>query len=427
MKYFFLLVTLVSFVFFGYHFRSVTKEINSVNVKDFGAKGDGINDDSNALQAATNTGKIVIFDSGKYLLAKTIKYTGKVQWKGKGKSTIIISDSVVIIVKNGSGSTLQSLLFNNKTNPVIVRRDWNNPAKKPTISVAVGNGYQPTINDGDVYGTLSQSNQKQDVGPSVVFRGDATGITIDRIYGNMVSILINDAQKSIVSNCSFRGGKNTFGGIVFSNLNKRGIGNEALNNHIKSASYCGIVFIGNSNGVIKGNTCEYNGESGIKLYQNDIGKANARCYRMLIESNICQYNYYDGFDLQADYPRNGLAQTFNYVYNNKAQHNFKTGYIVDGVGLNFIKNYAGNNWGSGVNAFNNKSLFSDNTFDNNNLSNEVQGVHQFVLTDGDNNIISGNKFLVDKVTQGYTIYDATGNNILKDNAAKIETIFVGKK
>ena len=44
-----------------------------VNVKDFGAKGDGITDDAAAIQAAMNVGRIVCFPEGVYLIATSLK------------------------------------------------------------------------------------------------------------------------------------------------------------------------------------------------------------------------------------------------------------------------------------------------------------------------------------------------------------------
>lgn len=43
-----------------------------VNVKDFGAAGDGIQDDTSAIQAAHNTGKSIYYPNGTYLISSTI-------------------------------------------------------------------------------------------------------------------------------------------------------------------------------------------------------------------------------------------------------------------------------------------------------------------------------------------------------------------
>lgn len=50
----------------------VTRFSDVVNVKDFGAVGDGASDDTAAIQAAVNTGKNVYFPTGKYRTTSTI-------------------------------------------------------------------------------------------------------------------------------------------------------------------------------------------------------------------------------------------------------------------------------------------------------------------------------------------------------------------
>lgn len=60
-----------------------------VNVKDFGAKGDGLTDDTVAIQAAFNSGKSVWFPNGEYLLTKslTINNAGAVNFFGAFQGT----------------------------------------------------------------------------------------------------------------------------------------------------------------------------------------------------------------------------------------------------------------------------------------------------------------------------------------------------
>ena len=51
-----------------------------VNVKDFGAKGDGVTDDADAVQAAldhgASLGRTVFFPSGTYLITEALSVTG---------------------------------------------------------------------------------------------------------------------------------------------------------------------------------------------------------------------------------------------------------------------------------------------------------------------------------------------------------------
>lgn len=60
-----------------------------VNVKQFGAKGDGVTLDTSAMQAAHNTGLLVYYPAGTYLFAPTITFSsGGFQGDGKTKSIL---------------------------------------------------------------------------------------------------------------------------------------------------------------------------------------------------------------------------------------------------------------------------------------------------------------------------------------------------
>lgn len=54
---------------------------NSINVKQFGAKGDGTTDDSTPIQTAINTGKNIFFPTGNYLISNTLTINGRNNWK----------------------------------------------------------------------------------------------------------------------------------------------------------------------------------------------------------------------------------------------------------------------------------------------------------------------------------------------------------
>jgi hypothetical protein len=74
------------------------------NVRDFGAVGDGVTDDTNAIQNAANnaaaTGKGVFFPAGTYLHAEPITFSG-VSVTGVGAGSILVANNV-----NGSAITL---------------------------------------------------------------------------------------------------------------------------------------------------------------------------------------------------------------------------------------------------------------------------------------------------------------------------------
>ena len=61
-----------------------------VSVKDFGAVGDGIADDTAALQAAFNEVKAVYFPPGTYIISDTVNVTNATQVSGAGRGAAVI-------------------------------------------------------------------------------------------------------------------------------------------------------------------------------------------------------------------------------------------------------------------------------------------------------------------------------------------------
>ena len=71
-----------------------------INVKDYGCKGDGITDDSNAIQSAinNNSGKTIYFPKGIYLVNKGIKLIDHTSILGDGFESVIKANANNIIV-----------------------------------------------------------------------------------------------------------------------------------------------------------------------------------------------------------------------------------------------------------------------------------------------------------------------------------------
>lgn len=66
-----------------------------INVKDFGAKGDGVTDDTEAIQAALDTGKSIYIPNGTYKISQTLNvYDGQVIY-GDGVTSIIEGNSLI--------------------------------------------------------------------------------------------------------------------------------------------------------------------------------------------------------------------------------------------------------------------------------------------------------------------------------------------
>ena len=110
-----------------------------INVKDFGATGNGTTDDTSAIQAAINSGSLIFFPSGTYLVS-TINVGSNKKLQGSGNSSIISfsnASSVGINISNanfvdlsdlafqdGSSRTEDSVLVYNSSNVTFFKCNW---------------------------------------------------------------------------------------------------------------------------------------------------------------------------------------------------------------------------------------------------------------------------------------------------------------
>jgi hypothetical protein len=394
----------------------------SVKVTQFDADPTGVADSTAAVQAATNTGKAVEFPDGTYKVSG-VTYTGKVVWFSKGNAKIL-SDSTVLTVTSGTGSLIDNLEMENITAPWIITRDPTNWTAVMTPVQSNSDGYQPTVNDLDVWPTLTAAQKNQDIGPAIKFQSNASDIQVSRIRGRFVSILMFDTIRSVVRDCDFRGGKNAYAGIVFYNIdNQAGSHNRAINNHVRYASFCGITFVRQFDGAAIGNHVEYVGESGIKTYQNTVGGVDARCYRMQIIDNNSLFSYYDCFDVSADYPPTGTIDTRHQIIGNNAYGARQIGFWGDGQ-LNQLRgNYARACNLSGIKLTYNYSQIDGNFVYDCNTSNTAAGEHQIVIS-GDNNSIRENTAR-QVVANGQPLYATGTNHVQNNNAFGPTAIFLG--
>jgi len=88
--------------------RSVQSKLQeSVSVKDFGAVGDGVTDDTAAIQAAANTGKFI------YVPAGTYKITNEITVSTNGTQFFGLSNSVCTIIQNTLNKPIFNITVNN--------------------------------------------------------------------------------------------------------------------------------------------------------------------------------------------------------------------------------------------------------------------------------------------------------------------------
>ncbi len=403
--------------------KAAVQMLERISVKEAGAVGDGIADDTAAIQAATATGRPVHFPAGRYLMSAPVLHTGRVVWRGEGRASVIISDGDVLIANSASRSRIDNLAMVNRTTPWTIIRDPEHWQAIPSIKRSDA-GYQPTVNDIDIWDKLSPVQQAQDIGPKIIFQGNSTNILIRRIYGNFVSIILYATTDSLVCNCDFKAGKNFGAGILFWNGDgQRGQRNRAIANRITMPSFSGIAFLNNEDGQVHDNIISLSGESGIKTWQNDASHGNRQCRRMRIERNSVTGAYFDGIDGSADYPHRGNADTQLIVMHNIIAGSYRTGIVVDGRRIRIVGNTISKCTGAGILADPvYESEVGDNHLDDNARINAEQGVHELSVA-GDGNIIRGNQ-IVHRTRNGNAIY-APGHNTVSANRAVGGEVYLG--
>ena len=399
------------------------------DLRRYGAQGDGTTDDSVAWQAAVNVGIARIAQGFSFRIVTGATRTGRILIWGEGQHSKLLCDSVVLTVTSGTDSSVDNFSMENLTAPWIITRrptDWGADISGTLQRSNSTPGYQPTVNDVDLWPSLSTAQRNQQIGPTIVFKGNASGIEVSRIYGRFVVLNIQGAVRSIVRDCTFRAGKGVWGGIIFDNSssgNQAGAYNRAVDNDVQYASFSGIAFLNNYDGQARGNICSLNGESGIKTVQGD----GRRCFRMQISDNQCHRNYYDGVDGCATFPTDDGPSTYHAILGNCCHGNGGDGINTDGrynqiVGNHVYFNHRFGIWNTGAL----QTITTNYCIDNNQARNP--GFHEIIggLSATHPNVVVGNYIWMGPGANSSAIYcDSASANFISGNFAKGGSFFFG--
>lgn len=467
------------------------------DLRRYGGVGNGSADDSIPFGKAVSVGRVFIPKNYSFKIVSGAGRTGAIVVYGEGPQSKLLCDSTVLTVTNGDNSVCDNFYMENLTAPWIITRDPTNWASPPYATLQQSNavGYQPTVNDGDIWtaavftasqaaagttmvvtavssgsltrgqtlsgtgiaaGTyivkqltgsagstgnyqvsnttgfaattvttlaLTSAQQNQNIGPTIVFTGVASNVSVSRIYGRFVRLEMLDCVRSIVRDCNFRGGKGSWGSINFDNATNNlqtGIYNKAINNTIQYASFNGIIFQNNSDCIAEGNSVDLCGESGIK----PAGSGIRACLGALVIGNDCHRNYYDGIDLVTSFPTTDTTPAYHQCIGNYCYGNGGNGINIDGRFNSIIANKVSSNDRYGIWCITAYSQVNDNYAYDNNISRDASQ-HE-ILVNGINNIIVGNRIYSGAGANSSAIFvDAAKPCVIDANYAEGSSFFFG--
>ncbi|EAA0780036.1 phage tail protein [Salmonella enterica] len=222
-----------------------------------------------------------------------------------------VADGSLIFTNLGAGSTIEDISLKSESTPFVIYRFDENGAWLDSASVLSGlsqrrdKGYQPTVNDMDIWDSLSPTIQNQNINCELILGSNCSGVRIIRPVGEFAIIRSIMNNNVTVEDPDFLGGKGGFGSIVFANYDGTayGYGNKVIGGRVRYGSFSSVAFLRNKG--YEGGVWDFEsyrcGESGTKTWQNEVGPRSARCYELTFENIISKQPYYDGIDGNADY------------------------------------------------------------------------------------------------------------------------------
>jgi len=201
---------------------------STVSVKDFGAVGDGIEDDTDAIQAAVDSGNIVEFPNGSYKFGKITKSSGS-------------------LIVNGNGSTFLTVPNSNTTSQQFFELSGLSEVRLSDFTLNGGFGTSTSIVSGATNedDAISADNCGIVNIDNVVVTGWSSGNS--PIVADSHAIFTRSCDRVVVSNCQLK------------YISKEGIHDlnssivQFLNNSTYRVGYSSFSFSGTASVLVQGN------------------------------------------------------------------------------------------------------------------------------------------------------------------------------
>ncbi|MGG1514143.1 glycosyl hydrolase family 28-related protein [Paenibacillus oryzisoli] len=294
-RYLLLVIAILLVLFLIYKYFHPTPTI--LNVKDFGAKGDGISDDTRSIQTALDAGTkkklSIYFPAGTYIVNANDTLMIK-------SNTRMVGDGLNSVIKADKSKFAWSLFYISGSNIQInqIQFDGNNTVNRVVV-------IQPGSSKVQISNSLVSNASQSDDKSSDFYSSIVAGILI---YGNTYSIAIDQTEiQNVVSLHQLDGSLiargiyiTTTPGASEKSSTNLSIQNTTIHDIGPADDGDGIYYedpllnkniIQNTNSTIKNNTFYNCAKRAIKLYANGIEVTGNH-----ILNNYLNNNYYQGKD-----------------------------------------------------------------------------------------------------------------------------------
>ncbi|MBQ7148654.1 MAG: right-handed parallel beta-helix repeat-containing protein [Pseudobutyrivibrio sp.] len=298
---------------YGKAVESTKVPSNSISVRDFGAIGDGVTDDTTALTNAFNngSGKTVYFPSGTYVISSAVRVRSDTHVYGDGSTSIIIA-------KEGTkrGATMLKLdknpnvVFDNICISGNSSVNYENMDSQDGIHLLdIWNSENITIKNcyfiDNIYAAIRDINTSNITVENCIFQN------VDCGFGTLGS---NDVHDIIVRNCIFDGHRSSEPVTLFANASHYNvlIENNRMSNKLLG---CGILVAGkkpnNNIRIINNNidSCATGikvvNSTNVQVLNNSVSNSTSgggiriyNCTDTILDNNSCYNIQQDGLDVK---------------------------------------------------------------------------------------------------------------------------------